>query len=117
MIGATVLIAASILAGNVSGMLLGKLFGQSINIGGIGFSVIFLLTFSHMLKKRGIFSEKMEQGMGFWKELYTMAIVAVAASQDVYSALSKGAIAVLAGSVPVFLVIGIVTIWTRRNEG
>lgn len=116
MIEATVLIAASMFAGNVSGVLLGRLFGQNINIGGIGFSVIFLLLFSHILKKHRLFSEKLEQGMRFWKELYVMAIIAVAASQDVYSALSKGIIAVLAGSVPVFLVIGIAAIWAHRNR-
>ena len=115
MIWATTWIAASMFAGNAVGTLLGAAVGVDMNVGGIGFSVLFLLMLTETLKKQGRFFPQAEKGMHFWREVYAMAIVAMAASQDVYSALSKGAIAILAGIAPVLLVIVIVACLARMQ--
>ena len=87
------------LAGLLVGELLGKLLGIPANVGGVGIAMLLLIGLGSYLSKRGLFTGKSEQGVSFWAAIYIPIVVAMAAQQNVYGAISGGPMALLAGKI------------------
>ena len=90
-------LALCTLTGIFVGELLGKLIGVPANVGGVGIAMVLLILLGSYLKTRGLFTMDSEQGIKFWSAVYIPIVVAMAAQQNVYGALSGGPMAILAG--------------------
>ena len=91
------ILAGCFLVGHVIGDQLGKSFGMSGNLGGVGFAMLILILFNDYFKKKGILKPETESGMLFWSTMYIPVVVAMSASQNVKAALSGGWVALLVG--------------------
>ena len=91
------------LIGKILGELLGKWLGIDANVGGVGFSMILLILITHWLHERKGISATEESGISFWSNLYIPVIVAMSSIQNVKGAIAGGMIAILAGTIPVFV--------------
>lgn len=93
------LLAFCFLLGKTLGNLLGDLLHFDGDIGGVGFAMILLILSHAYLKKKGWMKAPSTNGILFWSSMYIPIIVAMAATQNVYAALSGGMVALLAGTV------------------
>ena len=109
-------LALCTLSGIFIGELLGKLFGVPANVGGVGIAMILLILLSSYLKKRGLFSMETEQGVKFWSAVYIPIVVAMAAQQNVFGALSGGPMAILAGTCAVAIAFAAVPVLDRLGR-
>jgi len=89
------LLAICTLAGVILGDLLGALLGVKSNVGGVGIAMILLICARLWMEKRGGLSKECEMGVGFWGAMYIPVVVAMAAQQNVVSALRGGPVALL----------------------
>lgn len=96
-------ISGCMLIGNFIGDFLGSIIGIEINVGGVGFSMILLLIISDRMSKKKELDDAWKSGIKYWKSMYIPIVVAMAASQDMYSAISHGFAAILAGVLAVTL--------------
>lgn len=103
MIKGLALLSFTFLLGMWMGDLLGTLLGIDANVGGVGFAMIFLILVKEGFVKKGWWKDELEFGIEFWNKLYIPVVIAMAASLNVKSALSSGVLAILAGTIPVFL--------------
>jgi malonate transporter MadL subunit len=103
MIQGLALLSFSFLLGMWTGDLLGALLGIDANVGGVGFAMIFLILTKEGFTQKGWWKADLEFGIEFWNKLYIPIVIAMAASLNVKSALSSGLLAILAGTIPVFL--------------
>jgi malonate transporter MadL subunit len=87
----------------IMGDMLGVLLGVKSNVGGVGIAMILLICARLWMQKRGGMTKDCEMGVGFWGAMYIPVVVAMAAQQNVVTALHGGPVAVLAaiGSVVV----------------
>jgi malonate transporter MadL subunit len=92
----TALLAVCHLLGIFLGDLLGQLLGAKTNVGGVGIAMILLICARLYLQKRGVMQPTTETGVSFWGSMYIPVVVAMAAQQNVISAISGGPIALLA---------------------
>jgi len=90
------LLAVCTLAGVIVGDFLGVLLGVKSNVGGVGIAMILLICARLYMHKRGGLSKECELGVGFWGAMYIPVVVAMAAQQNVVTALHGGPVAVLA---------------------
>jgi malonate transporter MadL subunit len=97
------LLSACLLAGAFLGDLLGELIGVEANVGGVGIAMLLLILVSDRLRSMGRLNPTSTQGILFWSSIYIPVVVAMAAKQDVLSALKGGPAAVLAGTLAVGL--------------
>ncbi|UUD63518.1 malonate transporter subunit MadL [Pseudomonas seleniipraecipitans] len=104
------------LAGIFIGELLGKLIGVPANVGGVGIAMLLLIFLGSYLYKRGLFTGKSEQGVEFWSAIYIPIVVAMAAQQNVYGALSGGPMAILAGTAAVVIAFLLVPVLSRIGQ-
>ena len=95
------LLSGCLLAGAFLGDLLGELIGVQANVGGVGIAMILLIVLSDRLRNTGKLSPMSTRGIMFWSSIYIPVVVAMAAKQDVLSALEGGPAAVLAGVLAV----------------
>lgn len=97
----TALLAVCHLLGIFLGDLLGALMGAKTNVGGVGIAMILLIAARLYMHKRGWMPQSTEMGVSFWGAMYIPVVVAMAAQQNVITALSGGPMALLAalGSV------------------
>ena len=95
------LLSGCLLAGAFLGDLLGELIGVQANVGGVGIAMILLILLSDRLRATGKLSPMSTRGILFWSSIYIPVVVAMAAKQDVLSALEGGPAAVLAGVLAV----------------
>jgi malonate transporter MadL subunit len=91
------LLALSYLFGLVLGDWLGVLIGVKANVGGVGFSMLFLIYFTERLTRLGKFQPASSSGVVFWSAMYLPVVVAMAAQQNVLGAIKGGPVALLAG--------------------
>lgn len=89
--------------GTSIGLGLGKLLGISGDIGGVGFAMVLLVFVTPWLKSRGWLPKPSEDGIMFWNAMYIPVVIAMAATQNVASAMSGGAIAFIAGLASVMV--------------
>ncbi|HBZ94904.1 MULTISPECIES: malonate transporter subunit MadL [unclassified Pseudomonas] len=104
------------LAGIFIGELLGKLIGVPANVGGVGIAMLLLIFLGSYLNKRGLFTGKSEQGVEFWSAIYIPIVVAMAAQQNVYGALSGGPMAIIAGIAAVAAGFALVPVLSRVGQ-
>ena len=97
MIYGVALLAGCMLVGSFLGNVLGLLSGLDSDIGGVGFAMILLLLVTNSPKVNKFLPESYAKGINFWKEMYIPVTIAMAASQNVVSALSGGIIALVLG--------------------
>ncbi|MGW0732199.1 malonate transporter subunit MadL [Streptomyces sp. NPDC002851] len=90
-------LAVCMLVGTLVGELLGVAVGVDANVGGVGFAMIMLVLVTHWLRGKGRFPKPAEQGVLFWSAMYIPIVVAMAATQDVVTAITGGPMAILAG--------------------
>lgn len=95
------LLSGCLLLGAFLGDLLGELIGVEANVGGVGIAMLLLVVLSDRLRVRGRLSPLSERGILFWSSIYIPVVVAMAARQDVLSALAGGPAALAAGALAV----------------
>ncbi|PZP22674.1 malonate transporter subunit MadL [Pseudomonas kuykendallii] len=104
------------LAGIFIGELLGKLIGVPANVGGVGIAMMLLIFVGSYLQKRGILDATSEKGITFWSAVYIPIVVAMAAQQNVYGALSGGPMAIIAGTLAVVVSFALVPALSRVGQ-
>ncbi|VVD73487.1 malonate transporter subunit MadL [Pandoraea terrigena] len=92
----TTLLAICHLAGILLGDLLGQAIGVKANVGGVGIAMLLLIFARLYLHRRGLMPAATEAGVSFWGAMYIPVVVAMAAQQDVVTALRGGPVALLA---------------------
>jgi malonate transporter MadL subunit len=92
----TAILALCHLLGIILGDLLGRAFGMTTNVGGVGIAMLLLIVIRLQLQKRGWLHPKTEEGKVFWGSLYIPVVVAMAMQQNVVSSLKGGPMALLA---------------------
>jgi malonate transporter MadL subunit len=91
------LLAGCFLIGKFAGYLLGALIGIDGDVGGVGFAMILLMLVSTYLRQKDRLVRETEDGILFWTSMYIPIIVAMAATQNVRSAISGGWVAIVTG--------------------
>ncbi|CNC80677.1 malonate transporter subunit MadL [Yersinia pseudotuberculosis] len=97
------LLGSSLLVGLVLGDLLGFALGTPVNVGGIGFAMLFLVLISNKSIEKGWMTKLSEDGVKFWNAMYIPIVVAMSASQDMVAAIKGGGVAIIAGLGAVIL--------------
>lgn len=91
----TALLAACHLLGIFLGDLLGQALGVKTNVGGVGIAMLLLIFARLYMAKKDILPKLTELGVEYWGAMYIPVVVAMAAQQDVVSALRGGPVALL----------------------
>jgi malonate transporter MadL subunit len=91
----TTLLAACHLLGIFLGDLLGHALGVKTNVGGVGIAMLLLIFARIYMARNNILPKLTELGVEYWGAMYIPVVVAMAAQQDVVSALRGGPIALL----------------------
>ncbi len=110
------LLALCMLLGLIIGQGIGWLIGVQANVGGVGIAMLALIALSELLKRHGRFNAVSQQGIIFWSSIYIPIVVAMAASQDVISAIKGGPVAILAGGIASLLCIAMVPVLDRLHR-
>ncbi len=92
---------AGLLLGELLGIPVGRLIGKSTNVGGVGIAMLLLIVICDRLQRSGQMKPPTEKGIAFWGSVYIPIVVAMAASQDVITAVKAGLLAIVAGVVVV----------------
>lgn len=106
------IIAACMFAGVTVGSVLAKAIGVSGDVGGVGFAMLLLVLVSNYVK----LDDKVKNGIQFMSNLYIPIIVAMAAIQNVVSALSGGAVAFLSGAIATVASLALVPLVSRLGK-
>jgi len=75
---------------------LGIALGVKANVGGVGIAMIMLIGARLWLVRHGSLSPGVKLGVGFWGALYIPIVIAMAAQQNVVSALKSGPVVLVA---------------------
>jgi len=110
------LLAGCFLSGIFLGDVLGAVLGVQANVGGVGIAMLLLILISDALIKRGRLKPVTREGVVFWSAIYIPVIVAMAARQNVVTALDGGLMAFLAGALAVLASFLLVPVISRIGE-
>jgi len=91
----TALLAVCHLLGIFLGDLLGQAMGVKTNVGGVGIAMLLLIFARLYMAKKDILPKLTELGVEYWGAMYIPVVVAMAAQQDMVSALRGGPVALL----------------------
>ena len=116
MIYGVALLAGCMLVGSFLGNVLGLVTGLNSDIGGVGFAMILLLLATNSPKINKILPESYKKGIGFWKEMYIPVTIAMAASQNVVSALSGGIVALVLGVGVVVIMLSLIPLFNKLTS-
>ena len=97
----TALLAVCHLLGIFLGDLLGLALGVKTNVGGVGIAMLLLIFARLYMAKKDMLPKLTELGVEYWGAMYIPVVVAMAAQQDMVSALRGGPVAVLSAIVAV----------------
>ncbi len=97
MIYGVAVLALCMFMGQFIGNLLGLITGTNSDIGGVGFAMLLLLVITNFDKLKFTHSKDFGTGISFWKNMYIPVVIAMTASQNVFQAVSSGALAIVAG--------------------
>lgn len=111
------LLAICTLAGVIIGDFLGVLLGVKSNVGGVGIAMILLICARLYMHRHGGMTKECEFGVGFWGAMYIPVVVAMAAQQNVVTALHGGPVALLAAIGSVLLCGFTIAVISRTNKG
>ena len=109
----TALLSICLICGAITGRLIGFLAGVDANVGGVGIAMLMLILVSDRLQQSGRMTPPDERGVTFWSSIYIPIVVAMAASQDVVSAIQGGPTAILAGILVVAVSFAMVPLVAR----
>jgi malonate transporter MadL subunit len=112
------LLAACTLAGLFVGDLLGAALGLEANVGGVGIAMLLLIGFTNLPGRRLGPETPNGSGVQFWSLMYIPIIVAMAAKQNVFAAVSGGVMAAVAGVLAVlaaFALVPVLSRWAQRR--
>ena len=115
----TALLALCHLLGIFIGDLLGQALGVKTNVGGVGIAMLMLIGARLYLQKENFLPKLTELGVEYWGAMYIPVVVAMAAQQDMVSALRGGPVAVFSAIAAVALCAVVIAIINRteRPEG
>ena len=91
----TALLAVCHLLGIFLGDLLGQALGVKTNVGGVGIAMLLLIVARLNMAKKAVLPKLTEVGVEYWGAMYIPVVVAMAAQQDMVSALRGGPVALL----------------------
>ena len=91
----TALLAVCHLLGIFIGDLLGQALGVKTNVGGVGIAMLLLIFARLYMQKKDMLPKLTELGVEYWGAMYIPVVVAMAAQQDMVSALRGGPVALL----------------------
>ena len=111
------LLSFCMLVGVFVGDLLGEVIGVQANVGGVGIAMILLLVLSNFDSRELKLSQITEKGIGFWSAMYIPIVVAMAARQNVFSALSGGWMAIVAGVAAVAASFALIPMLAHFGQG
>ena len=111
----TALLAACHLLGIFLGDLLGQALGVKTNVGGVGIAMLLLIFARIYMAKKNILPKLTELGVEYWGAMYIPVVVAMAAQQDMVSALRGGPVALLS-AVGAAAVCAVVIAAINRSE-
>ena len=111
------LLSFCMLVGVFVGDLLGEAIGVQANVGGVGIAMILLLVLSNLDSREFKLSQITEKGIGFWSAMYIPIVVAMAARQNVFSALSGGWMAIVAGVAAVAASFALIPMLAHLGQG
>ncbi len=111
------LLSFCMLAGIYLGEVVGKLIGVNANVGGVGFAMLLLIVLTNLSNYRVRLGPITEQGIGFWNAMYIPIVVAMAAKQNVVTAVSSGWVAVIAGVLAVVASFAMIPVLARLGSG
>lgn len=109
-------LAACMFIGQLLGNILGLLTGTGSDIGGVGFSMLLLLLVTNSDKLKFTKDKDFSAGIMFWNKMYIPVVIAMAASQNVFQALSEGWIALLAGMLAVVFAFMLLPVLNRKTS-
>ena len=89
-ISGVALLAICTLLGAFLGDWLGAILGVKANVGGVGIAMVMLIVARSWLQRTGRLSGGLKLGVQFWGALYIPIVVAMAANQNVVSAVKSG---------------------------
>ena len=112
----TALLAACHLLGIFLGDLLGQLLGVKTNVGGVGIAMLLLIFARLYMAKKQVLPKLTEMGVEYWGAMYIPVVVAMAAQQDMVSALRGGPVAVLAAVATVSLCACVISAINRSEK-
>lgn len=111
------IMAIAALFGVALGDILGQLLHVKANVGGVGFAMIFLVSARVWLERRGALTPGIKLGVEFWATMYIPVVVAMAADQNVLSAVKSGPMVLVAGAGSVLSCGIMVAIINRLDKG
>ena len=112
----TALLAACHLLGIFLGDLLGQAMGVKTNVGGVGIAMLLLIFARLYMQKKNILPKLTEVGVEYWGAMYIPVVVAMAAQQDVVSALRGGHLALLSALGAVGLCAVVISLINRMEK-
>ena len=112
----TALLSICLLAGVSAGTALGQLLGVDADIGGVGIAMLLLILSTDWLRRTGRLKPPTESGVSVWGSIYIPIVVAMAASQNVLTAVKAGAVAVVAGIAVVLVSFSLVGVLARYGH-
>ncbi len=111
----TALLAACHLLGIFIGDLLGQLLGVKTNVGGVGIAMLLLMAARLYMLKHNKLPKLTELGVEYWGAMYIPVVVAMAAQQDMVSALRGGPVAVLSAIAAVAVCAVVIALINRAE--
>lgn len=112
----TALLAACHLLGIFLGDLLGQALGVKTNVGGVGIAMLLLITARIYMHRKGILPKLTELGVEYWGAMYIPVVVAMAAQQDMVSALRGGPVALLSALAAVAVCAVVISLINRAER-
>ena len=94
-------LSACMLLGTVIGTIFGDLIGAGTEVGGVGFAMLLLIFVTNCKKLSFTQKPAFIQGVTFWKAMFIPVVIAMTATQNVFSMLSSSMVAIVAGAAAV----------------
>lgn len=112
----TALLAVCHLLGIFIGDLLGQALGVKTNVGGVGIAMLLLIFARIYMQRKGMLPKLTEVGVEYWGAMYIPVVVAMAAQQDMVSALRGGPVALLSAVAAVGLCAVAISVINRTER-
>ncbi|MDV2685958.1 malonate transporter subunit MadL [Alkalihalophilus lindianensis] len=110
------LLSVCMLVGVLFGDLIGSLIGVSANVGGVGIGMVLLVLVIDYLRRKKKLDIPSEEGIKFWSAIYIPVVVAMAAQQNVVSAIAGGPVAILSGTLAVIVSFALVPVISKVGK-
>lgn len=111
------LLSFCMVVGMFVGDVLGEVMGAQANVGGVGIAMLLLLVLHGYLSREKPLAPMTEGGISFWSAMYIPIVVAMAARQNVVSALSGGGMAIVAGVAAVAASFAMIPLLAKLGRG